>query len=72
MNKNIFLQNPKKLLIDQSFNLKKILKIIDKGEEQICFLVNSKKHLIATITDGDLRRSIINGKSELTVIGEEN
>ena len=63
MNKNIFLQNPKKLLIDQSFNLKKILKIIDKGEEQICFLVNSKKHLIATITDGDLRRSIINGKS---------
>ena len=63
MNKNIFLQNPKKLLIDQSFNLKKILKIIDKGEEQICFLVDSKKHLIATITDGDLRRLIINGKS---------
>lgn len=63
MNKNIFLQNPKKLLIDKSFNLKKALKIIDKGEVQICFLVNSKKHLIATITDGDLRRSIINGKS---------
>ena len=63
MNKNIFLQNPNQLLVKKNYNLKKTLKVIDKGEEQICFLINSKKQLIATVTDGDLRRAIIDGRS---------
>ncbi len=61
--KNIFLQNPDHLLIKKNFNLKKILNIIDKGEEQICFLVNNRKQLISAVTDGDIRRAFINGKS---------
>ena len=63
MNRNIFLQNPNQLLVKRNYDLKKILKVIDKGQEQICFLINSKRQLIATVTDGDLRRAIINGKS---------
>ena len=63
MNRNIFLQNPNQLLVKKNYDLKKILKVIDKGQEQICFLINSKRQLIATVTDGDLRRAIINGKS---------
>ena len=61
--RNIFLQNPNHLLIKKNFNLKKILNIIDKGEEQICFLVNNKKQLISAVADGDIRRALINGKS---------
>ncbi len=63
MNKNIFLQKPEQLSIKKNFDLKKTLEVIDKGEEQICFLINSKKELIATIADGDIRRAIINGKT---------
>ena len=63
MKNKIFLQNPDQLLVKKSFDLKSALKIIDKGEQQICFIVNQKKQLIATLTDGDLRRAIINGKS---------
>ena len=62
MKKNIFLQNSEQLQIKKNFDLKKTLKVIDKGEEQICFLTNSKNHLIATVTDGDVRRAIIKGK----------
>ena len=68
MNKNIFLQKPEQLSIKKNFDLKKTLEVIDKGEEQICFLINSKKELIATITDGDIRRAIINGKTLLSKI----
>ena len=63
MNKNIFLQNPNQLLVKKNYDLKKTLKVIDKGEEQICFLTNSKSQLIATVTDGDVRRAIIDGVS---------
>ena len=63
MNKNIFLQKPEQLSIKKNFDLRKTLEVIDKGEEQICFLINSKKELIATIADGDIRRAIINGKT---------
>ena len=45
MNKNIFLQKPEQLSIKKNFDLKKTLEVIDKGEEQICFLINSKKEL---------------------------
>lgn len=70
MNKKIFLQNSEQLLIKKNFQLKKVLKIIDKGEEQICFLVNSKDQLISTITDGDIRRAILKGKSLNSRIGD--
>ena len=70
MNKNIFLQKPEQLLIKKNFDLKRILEVIDKGEEQICFLINSKKELIATVTDGDIRRAIINGKTLFSKIKE--
>jgi len=70
MNRNIFLQNPNQLLIKKNFDLKETLKIIDKGEEQICFLTNLKNQLIATVTDGDIRRAIINGKPLNSKIGE--
>ena len=69
MNKNIFLQKPDQLLVKKNFDLKQTLKVIDNGQEQICFLINSKNQLIATVTDGDVRRSIIKGKSLNTKIG---
>jgi UDP-N-acetyl-D-mannosaminuronic acid dehydrogenase len=45
--------------LDQSIH--EALKIIDKGEERICFIVDETMKLQKLITDGDIRRALLLG-----------
>lgn len=55
--------NEKSLIIDA-------LGIIEEGALQIALVVNEKGELVGTVTDGDIRRGIINGKSLKSEINE--
>jgi len=44
-------------------SIKKALKIIDEGAIKIAFVVDKDYKLLGTITDGDIRRAILNGKN---------
>lgn len=39
------------------------LEVINKNEKGIAFIVNSKNELLGILTDGDIRRSLLNGAS---------
>lgn len=51
----------KELILSDSANIKDALSLIDNNAQGICFVVNSEKKLVGLITDGDLRRAILNG-----------
>src|ERR1041385_7220260 len=50
------------LLIDSSKSVKEALKIIDGNAQGTCFVVDGNKKLIGVVTDGDIRRALIDGK----------
>ena len=50
-----------KLLINKDTSLQSALKIIEQGEERICFLIDENNRLIHTVSDGDIRRALIRG-----------
>ena len=54
LEKNIKRLNPNKFLIYSNYYIKKYLKVIEKAEEKIAFLVNKNKVLLSTISDGDI------------------
>ncbi|WP_033916743.1 nucleotidyltransferase family protein [Campylobacter sputorum] len=41
--------------------IKQALKVINKGASKIAIIVDEKKRLIGTLTDGDIRRALLNG-----------
>lgn len=49
----------KSLVIKDNFSISKAIRSINKNELRICFVVNNKNKLIGSITDGDIRRSLI-------------
>lgn len=49
------------LIIAPNVTIKSALKALDRGAEQIAFVVNENKRLLGTLTDGDVRRAILNG-----------
>ena len=51
----------KKTLINKDSTIKDAIVNLSSSGLQICILVNEKNTIIGTITDGDIRRSIING-----------
>lgn len=53
--KNILLQNSK---------IKDAIKILNNNKEKIVIIVDEKKRLIGTITNGDIRRNLIKGYSK--------
>ena len=50
---------------NKNLTIKDALKVIDKSQNKVIFFQNKKKQLISSLTDGDIRRSIIGGKSIL-------
>lgn len=46
-------------LISDTKSIYDAMKVIDYGEERICFVVSSSKKLIKVISDGDIRRALI-------------
>lgn len=56
--KNFFL---KEITILPNTSIQEAIKLIDKGEMQIALVSDKSNHLLGTITDGDIRRSLIHG-----------
>jgi len=55
--------NVKELCVEQSTKLQQLIKAINTGGAQIALVVDSDKHLIGTVTDGDIRRGLLRGET---------
>lgn len=53
----------KKITTTTGTPLKRVIQIIDSGKVQLAMVVDSEFHLLGTVTDGDIRRGIVNGRS---------
>ena len=49
-----------KLLINKNDNLKNALKLIDNNAKGVLFVIDNKKKMVGIITDGDIRRFLLN------------
>lgn len=56
-------KNIKRLFVYRDYTIKKVIESIDIGAKGIALLVNDDGTLLGTITDGDIRRSILKGIS---------
>ena len=51
-------------LVNENCTIKNAIKILEYSPKKIICLTNKKNQMIGTITDGDIRRSILNGVDE--------
>ncbi|WP_294913928.1 CBS domain-containing protein, partial [Sulfuricurvum sp. UBA5598] len=51
------------ILVSYSATIKEALKIIDSGAMQIALVIDDDDCLLGTLTDGDIRRGLLNGLS---------
>jgi len=58
----------KDLVLSNKAVLKDALALIDKNAQGICFITDDKNKLTGLLTDGDIRRCILNGTSLDTVV----
>jgi Nucleoside-diphosphate-sugar pyrophosphorylase involved in lipopolysaccharide biosynthesis/translation initiation factor 2B, gamma/epsilon subunits (eIF-2Bgamma/eIF-2Bepsilon) len=56
-------KNIEKILVYMDYSVKKALEILDLGARGVVLVVDKNKKLLGTITDGDIRRSILKGIS---------
>lgn len=54
------MKNINKILLKPNSTIKEALKIIDSGAMQIALVIDGKKKLIGTVSDGDIRRALLN------------
>ncbi|MEK5485202.1 MULTISPECIES: nucleotidyltransferase family protein [Lysinibacillus] len=52
----------KKTLVNQNHTLLDTMKIIDDSSLQFAVVIDEEKHLLGTVTDGDIRRGILRGE----------
>lgn len=57
------LKNWENVLVSPSQTIREALKIIDKEASRIALVVTENKRLLGTITDGDVRRGLLNNSS---------
>jgi dTDP-glucose pyrophosphorylase len=57
------MKNIKNLKLSKYSTIKESLKIIDSGSAKIALVVDEHDKLIGTLTDGDIRRAILKGKT---------
>jgi Nucleoside-diphosphate-sugar pyrophosphorylase involved in lipopolysaccharide biosynthesis/translation initiation factor 2B, gamma/epsilon subunits (eIF-2Bgamma/eIF-2Bepsilon) len=57
------INNIDKLLVYSNYSIMKTLEALEIGARGIVFVVDNNRKLVGTITDGDIRRSILNGVS---------
>ena len=50
----------KNIVCSEKYTLRKALKIIDKNAMGVCFVVNTSNKLRGILTDGDIRRALLN------------
>lgn len=54
------MKNYKNILLKPTSTIKQALKIIDSGAMQIALVIDSNEKLLGTVTDGDIRRGLLN------------
>lgn len=52
-----------KILVGEQASLRAAMACIDRGAKGIALVVDEQKRLMATLTDGDLRRAVLSGRS---------
>ena len=65
----------KKTLVPSSASILEVIKIINNSSLQIALVVDEQSHLLGTVTDGDIRRAILNNVSldgNITIIMRNN
>ena len=55
------MSEPTNLLVTPSMSVQEVMECIDRNAKGIALVVDEEFHLIGTITDGDIRRSILSG-----------
>ncbi len=55
------MKNYKDILLSPTSTIKEALHIIDKGAKRIAIVLDDDERVIGTLTDGDLRRGLLNG-----------
>ena len=55
------------LVIPSGKTIQEAMEVLNNNGRGICFVVESKK-LIGVITDGDIRRALLNGKSISSIV----
>ncbi len=58
---NLLEQKKKNITISYNSSIKDAIKLIQENTERTCFVLNEKKYLIGSISDGDIRRGLIKG-----------
>ena len=62
------MKNHKNILLKPTSTIKEALKIIDSGAMQIALVVDENERLIGTLSDGDIRRGLLNNLSLSDII----
>lgn len=62
--------NWQNIQITATTTLQETIKVIDQGSLQIALVINEQGKLIGVVTDGDIRRSLINGIPLTTLVAE--
>ena len=65
------MQNYKKIIILENQSIKKGLKVLSNSVIKCLIVVSVKKKVVGTITDGDIRRSLLRGKTLKTKLNGE-
>ena len=52
----------KQILVKPEITLLKTMKVIDESSLQFAIVIDDEQHLLGTVTDGDIRRSILRGE----------
>ena len=52
-----------KIVVSPDASIKEVLKIIDQGALRIALVINDSNKLLGTLTDGDIRRALLKGKT---------
>lgn len=58
------------LLLQAGKTIQQALQVIDNNAQGVCFVVNTNGKLIGVLTDGDIRRALIAGKTLNTLVDE--
>lgn len=58
------------LLIEKHYTIKQVLKVLDDTAKGIVLVTDEEKRLLGTITDGDIRRALLEGKTLENTIEE--
>ena len=52
---------PQQVWTTPDLDLQHTIKVIDQGSSQIALVVDNEQRLVGTVTDGDIRRGLLNG-----------